>query len=688
MNNEPPVSPDTRSGKIPASWWISVLLALGVLAVYWPVFGYGFVEYDDQKYILENPQVKTGLSWDGLVWAFTTFFAGNWHPLTWLSYMLDTQLFGFHPQAYHTINVLLHAANTVLLFWLLKRMTGALWRSAFVAALFGFHPLHVESVAWIAERKDVLSTFFFMLTLMAYIRYAQGRSRAEGREPSALNSGGASVPVSRLVSSLAPPGYSPAGPDLAGNSPTLNSQPSTLNYTLALFFFALGLMSKPMLVTIPFVLLLLDFWPLKRLFTDDLQNSNTRPLPSRVTRHSSLLLEKLPFFALSAAACVVTFLAQRYGESVVSDNVITIADRLQNAAVSYWVYLEKMLWPSPLAVFYPYPPIPSDAAMMAVFMLLVISAAVFLAPWRRPYLTVGWLWYLGMLVPVIGLVQVGAQAMADRYTYLPLIGVFIAFTWGTAEILSAWWNRRILLTIVAVAVLGACLTLTAMQVGYWRNSETLARHALTVTADNAPMQVVLGRALLNQGKVDEAAQHFAEAMKIMSDDISAQGDMAATLLAQGRFKEAVENCRVALKSHPHDPKLHYILGNALLEQGQWAEAIVECQTTLQIDPTHSLAMNDLAWLLATVPDARLRNGAEAVKLGEQACRLTNYKMTLFVGTLAAAYAEAGRFDDAVKTANQAIALATAGGQPALAARNGELLKLYQAHQAYHQPAHP
>ena len=630
----PIASANSTAAKTFTAWWICALLALGVVAVYWPVVGYGFVNYDDPEYVSVNPHIMAGLSWPGVVWAFTTFYAANWHPLTWLSYMLDAQLFGFHPQVYHIINVLFHAANTMLLFWLLKRLTSALWRSAFVAALFGLHPLHVESVAWVTERKDVLSTFFFMLTLSAYVRYAQKR-------------------------------------DLA-----LDPRPSTLDYSLALFFFSLGLMSKPMLVTLPFVLLLLDFWPLNRIRNSEFGIRNV----------TKLVLEKLPFFALSAASCVVTFLAQKHGEAVVATTVIPFAERLQNTIVSYWVYVEKMLWPSPLAAFYPYAPVMPDATAVATFLLVVISLAAFLAPRQRPYLAVGWLWYLGTLVPVIGLVQVGAQAMADRYTYIPLVGLFIAITWLVAEVTAPWRHQKAVLTVVSVVVLGICLRLTASQVRYWRDSETLARHALTVTAENEPMQLLLGSALIEHGKIEEAGQHFAEAYRISPESIPALVDLALALDSQGRFDEAVDMCREALKLQPRNFKIHYILANTLSQEGDFAGASAEYQATLQLDPTHSLAMNDLAWLLATAPDARFRNGAEAVRRAEQACRLTDYKLPLFVGTLAAAYAEAGRFDDAVKTAGEAIVLATAEKKPAVAAKNREFLELYRAKKAYHQPA--
>ena len=603
------------------------MLLLAIAAVYWPVVGYPFTLFDDPDYVWLNPHVVAGLSWPGTIWAFTTLNFGNWHPLTWLSYMLDIRLFGMHAGVCHTVNVLFHAANTALLFWALKRMTGAVWRSALVAALFGLHPLHVESVAWIAERKDVLSTFFFMLTLLAYVRYVE-KSRVQG-------------PRSKVF------------------------------YGLALLWFALGLMSKPMLVTLPFVLLLLDYWPLKRIL--------------QLSSFKHLLLEKLPFFALSIVSCVITYLAQAAGGAVKGISVVPFGLRIENALVSYLAYLEKMVWPASLAVFYPYSWLEPASVATAAFLLLVISGLVIFYLRRRPYLAVGWLWFLGTLVPVIGLVQIGAQALADRYTYVPLIGIFIAIAWGLGELAGNSPMRRATLTIVSVAAVAMCMRCSAVQVRFWQNTETLARHALAVTANNDNMQVLLGTALLEEGKFAEGASHLSEAVKLNPGNFRAQSNLALALADEGKIVEAIKTYRVAIGMYPREAKPHYMLGNLLSRQGNFAEAIAEYQTTLRIEPNNPLALNDFAWLLATAPEARFRNGAEAVKLAERACRVTGYQMPLFVGTLAAAYAEAGRFDDAEKAAEQAIALATAEGKPALADKNRELLELYKARKAYHEP---
>ena len=614
-----------KFAKISLSWWLGAGLVLAIAAAYWPVAGYAFTFYDDNEYVWQNPHVLRGLSWPGVGWAFTHFYFCNWHPLTLLSYMAEAQWFGLNAGAYHVTNVVFHAANTVLLFVWLQRLTGFLWRSAVVAALFGLHPLHVESVAWISERKDVLSTFFLLLALICYTRYAK--------------------------------------PEIA------NRKSKIVNYLLSLLCFALGLMCKPMVVTLPFLLLLLDYWPLKR-----------------VRGWKRLLVEKLPFFVLSAVSCVLTFFAQR-GKSMADTTVLPVGDRLENALVAYAGYLKKMLWPDPLAAFYPLiTPIDEDLVIGSVVLLLLLSAVIFFQRRQRPYLVTGWLWYLGMLVPVIGLVQVGSQAMADRYTYVPLIGVFIAFVWLVAEISMAWPGRRFVLAVLAAGVLAVCWQVSAVQVRYWQNSETLARHALAVTSHNPPMELVLGSALIEQGKIEEAGQHFAEVLKLLPNSVPALADLALAYYAQGRLEEAVDKCREALVVEPDEPKVYYELACLLAKQGKWSEAAAEYQALLQINPNHLFALNNLAWLRATASDARLRDGPEAVRLAEKACQLSNYQATFYMGTLAAAYAEAGRFDVAVKTAQKAVALASAGKQPALIQKNRELLALYEQQKAYHEPA--
>jgi Flp pilus assembly protein TadD len=663
---------------------VCVLLALATLLVYLPVGYYGFADYDDRSYITQNPMVQAGLTWKGVKWAFTTAHASNWHPLTWLSHMLDCQLFGLSAGGPHLVNVLFHTLNAVLLFVLLLRLTSAFWQSTLIAALFAWHPLRVESVAWVAERKDVLSACFGLLTLTAYVRYAE---RVTSGKWQVTETGKAvSVPdVSRV---------------------TRHSSPF---YGLALLFFALGLMSKPMLVTLPFVLLLLDYWPLQRVPGSGLG----------LARWSRLVLEKGPFFALAAASCVVTFIVQQHGEAVVTLTSYPLRFRLENAVVAYVEYLLKSVWPVHLAVIYPLPKdLPLVPVLAATMTLILISWLV----WRRrrpePYLLTGWLWFLGMLVPVIGLVQVGLQSMADRYTYLPQIGLFLGATFCIGHWAAKLRLNPGVMISVAGIVLSGCLILTARQLQYWRDSETLFRHALAVTQDNSIAQNNLGYIILQRGQVDEAIIHFRKALGIRANYADAYINLGVAFAQKGQVDEAIAHLQKALEILPdsaqahndlgfvlfqkrqvHEAVVHYQraleiqpsfvlaqnnLADALLRERQVDEVIAYCRRLLEADTNSTVALNNLAWLLATVPDPYWRNGGEAVRLAERACQLTQYKEATMLGTLAAAYAEAGRFNDAVATAQKARTVALAHGQKEVAARNEELLALYQSGRAYHQ----
>ncbi len=420
-------------------WLMAVLLALATVVLYWPATRCDFVNYDDSAYVTKNLHVQGGLTWEGIKWALSNSVVANWHPLTVLSHMLDCQLYGLNPWGHHLTSVLLHAVNTALVFLLFRRLmslrpgentglrlhTGALWRSVMVAALFGWHPVHVESVAWVSERKDVLSTFFGLLALIYYVRYAQNRA-------------------------------------------TLNPQPSTLNYLLALVFFALGLMSKAMLVTWPLVMLLLDWWPLERF--------KVRGSGFKVR---SLVWEKIPFFGLAVAASVVTFVVQKRGGAVMSFESLPLSARGGNALMSYCRYLGKMFWPVDLAVFYPYPGyLPVAEVLLAGVLLLSITVLCIMVRRRSPFMLTGWLWYVGTLVPVIQLVQTGSHAMADRYTYIPSIGVLVMVVWGVYELGRRWRHRVMIWSVAGGAAIILCLGMTRQQLGYWKDSETLFRHAL------------------------------------------------------------------------------------------------------------------------------------------------------------------------------------------------------------------
>ena len=603
-------SPGTRR-----EGFIYAALLLFTAVVYWPVVHCRFLNFDDWIYVTANPYVQHGLTANGIAWAFRTTTSYNWHPITWLSHMLDCQLFGLTPGAHHLVNVVFHAANTLLLFHLLRRMTREVWPSAIVAALFALHPLHVESVAWIAERKDVLCTFFGLLTLCAYERYAE-QFKVQG---------------SRFK----------------------------VYYGLALLFFALGLMSKPMLVTWPFVLLLLDFWPLERLPFSKPKDANTEATASEPSTFNfqpstflRLVLEKLPFLVLSIASSVVTVYAQRTGGSVMDLNRVDFWARLDNALVSYARYLAKAVWPQHLAAYYPiHVDWPYWQVLGSAALLAAITAPV-LRQWRRPYLAFGWLWFLGTLVPVIGLVQVGGQAMADRYMYIPSIGLFVMIVWGAKELAARLGISRMGMGGVAAAALAGCVTVTTVQLRYWRNSETLFRHALDVTSNNMMAEFLLGDALIKERKAAEGLEHLERVVQLFPGYAPAQSKIGDVLAMHGKLREAIEHYHAVLLYRPDTP----------------------------------IVMNNLAWILATNEDPDVRDSAEAVRLAEGACALTRRQVALFVGTLAAAYADAGRFDDAVKTAQEACATATAASETRLVEKNRQLLELYRAGKPYREPA--
>jgi protein O-mannosyl-transferase len=516
---------------------MSLLLIIVTCTVYWQVNSYQFVNFDDGKYILENPHVRTGLTSEGFIWAFTSTYASNWHPLTWLSHMLDVQLFGLDPGPHHLVNVLFHAINTVLLFLLLLRMTGVYWQSVFVAALFAFHPLHVESVAWVAERKDVLSTFFWMVTLLLYVWYVK--------------------------------------------------RPGRMRYLLTLCSFALGLMAKPMLVTLPIVLLLLDYWPLGRLqFGQAGLLKRKEPAPAALKPSPwSLLWEKAPFFALTAASSIVTVYAQHKGGAMSSIKAVPLSFRFINALWSYVLYLAKMVWPVNLAVLYPLPPTMTIAqGLFAGAFLASISILVIRAAKRHPYFLVGWLWYLVTLVPVIGLVQVGSQSMADRYTYIPLVGIFIILAWGMQIAAGNNRVRRAALSAAAIVLLAACAIFTRFQLGYWKNSITLFSHAASVVPGNYIAHEALGLALAKSGKFDEAVSEYSESLQIWPEYDRALIGMGNVLVRQGRMDEAAVYANRALRLKPDSSEAHFLLGFVLMNQGRNDEALDHYFAGLRSDP--------------------------------------------------------------------------------------------------------
>jgi protein O-mannosyl-transferase len=733
-----------------------ILLALGLmtLALYLPVLSHQFLDYDDQQYVTENPHVRAGLSGPGFLWAFG-YHAGNWHPLTWVSHMLDCQLYGVQPWGHHLTNVLLHVANTLLLFLVLRRLTSTTWRSAAVAALFAWHPLHVESVAWVAERKDVLSSMFFMLTLWGYGRYAEAQSQRP-----------ASSPIPHQEARVSP--HRAAG-----------------FYLLSLGFFALGLMSKPMLVTLPFVLLLLDYWPLRRW----------QPWGSASQALLPLLREKIPFLILTACGSVLTLAAQQ--PAIVSTKGLPVFQRLEHALVSYLHYFGALLAPRHMAVYYPYQKAAATSAtLLAGVVLLLLTGLAFRLAARRPYVVTGWLWFLGMLVPVIGLVQVGDQAWADRYSYLPSVGLFIAVVWGLGD-----WalerGRQVVLWGLAGGVGAALLIGTSLQLRYWKDTRTLFEHTAAVTTNNPlalsllgsllakdgkldqaqdyyraalriqpgfpeaqfflanaldqqgqldeaialyqkalwfkPSQVEthiflgaalakqkkyeaavahyraalalnpesaiahnnLARVLHTQGHLDDAITHYSAAVELDPSLAEAHNNLGVLLLQSGKLAEGSNQLRESLRLKPHDPQARINLAQALTQQQQWMEAVelfresiaagapdpnIHSQYALALShvgrlrearshyataallkPELTAALEGLAWILATAADPQLRDGNQAVALAERACDLTGRKDPIMLKTLAAAYAEVGRFAEAIAGAQAAEALAAQSG---------------------------
>jgi cytochrome c-type biogenesis protein CcmH/NrfG len=611
--------------------WLTIGICVILAGLTWLVFGqtlwHDFINYDDPRYVYENTKITGGLSISGIAWAFTHIHSMNWHPLTTISHMLDCQLYGLNAGWHHVTNVLLHTLAAILLFLALQQMTGAVWRSAFVAAVFAIHPLRVESVAWVAERKDVLSGVCFMLTLLAYVYYTRA--------------------------------------------------PSLSRYLAVALVFVLGLMSKPMLVTLPLVLLVLDYWPLRRIGrqTSDPRRQLLMPV-----------LEKIPLIALSAVSSFVTLLAQKGAVGWTED--LPILERINNAAVSYVLYIWQMFWPMNLAVFYPHPEnrLPLWEIISSLLLLICITALAIAVRKKRPYLITGWLWYLGMLVPVIGLVQVGWQGRADRYTYLPQIGLYIAITWAVADLTSLWRRQRTIVSAAAILIISALSLCAWVQTSYWRDSETLFRHALAVTANNDVADNNLGIVFLRQGKVDEAISLLQTAVDLRPDNSPAHDNLAKALLQKGHVADALIHYRKLLELQPDNIEVHNIVGTVLIQQGRVGEGVEEWQKVLAIQPDNGNAMSNLAWVFATAPDQSLRDGAKAVGLAEQALRISGGRIPILFRTLAAAYAESGEFSKAIQTAQQGIELASSQGNSGLATELQGNIALYQEQRPLRDPS--
>ncbi len=573
-------------------WLVAALLVLVTVALYWPAMRCDFVNFDDPGYVTSNLHVQSGLSWEGVKWAFLKPVSCNWHPLTMLSHMVDCQLFGLEPWGHHLTSVLLHALNAALVFALLQQLTGAPVRSLFVAALFAVHPLRVESVAWVAERKDVLSVFFGLLSLIFYVRYAQRRSQGADHGSPAASS------------------------KLEVGSSMLDVQfSSAINYFPSLAFFICGLMSKPMLVTWPFVMLLLDYWPLRRF-----QLSASVPSVPSVAKNPGLwrlVFEKIPFFAFAAAVSVVTFLVQKHGGAVTAGENLPLGARGGNALVSYCRYLGKLFWPTDLAVFYPHPGHWPMGEVLLAGVLLVGISALLIVKWRRyPFLLMGWLWYCGTLVPVIGLVQAGEQAMADRFTYAPSIGVLIFAIWSAYELTRRWWVHVIALSVAGAAVLVLCFALTRQQIGYWKDSEAIFRHAIEVTESNYVAHLNVGTALVKKGQINEAISQYEEAIRLKPDDAAARTNLGAALVIKGQIDEAIRQYQEAIRFKPDYAEARFNLGNDLFDKGQIDEAISQYREAIRLKPDYAEARFNLGTALVNKGqiDEAIRQYQEVIRL--------------------------------------------------------------------------
>jgi tetratricopeptide (TPR) repeat protein len=645
--------------------WTVLAICLSLTAMVWAIYGqtlrYGFVNYDDGVYVYQNDVVQAGLTVQNLLQVFTHVHLLNWQPLTLLSLMLDHHFYGLNASGYHLTNLLLHTANVLLLFWILRQMTGRIWPSAFLAALYAIHPLRVESVAWVTERKDVLSGFFFMLTLAAYVRYV--------RNPWSVG-----------------------------------------RYLPVLVFFACGLMSKSMLVTLPFVLLLLDYWPLDRFGARDKKYFS---VPRR------LIIEKIPLGLLSIAMGLVTLQAQTGAMPVTP---IPLSFRVSNALVACVTYLGRLFYPTNLAVFYPLPEAgyPLWQSGLSLFLLVAITVVVWRWRQNRPYLLVGWLWFLVMLLPVTGFIQVGGQARADRYTYLPEIGLCLSFTWAMAEVSEAWRHRIKLLVAGAASVIIALVLVAHAQAAYWHDSGRLWQHTLDSTTANAvaeknlasyllaqgrtveaithtkaaiaidpnyeEAQNCLGDALVSEGKLDEAIAHYQEAVKIKPGYFDALNNLGQTFLQTGRLDEAIDSFQRALNFQPakmaDEAAVESNLGAALILKGQTESAVVQLLKAVALTPDSVSPACNLAWALATSPNAAIRDGERALQLSKHADQLTGGNNPKVLNILAAAEAETGNFSSAVTTAATALQLAREQGNAPLVEILSKEITLYEAGQPF------
>jgi len=618
---------------IKQSRWTLIGISLFLIALTWAVFAqtgnYQFVNYDDPLYVLDNAHVRAGLSWRGIAWAFTHVHSQNWHPLTTISHMLDCQLFGVSPGAHHLVNVFFHSIAAVVLFILLAQITNSIWASAFVAAVFAIHPLRVESVAWIAERKDVLSGVFFMLTLLAYFRWT--RKQTVGR------------------------------------------------YLATSILFACGLMSKPMLITTPIILLLLDYWPLNRspaFAKATAGRQRSEDSGQNRSAWSRLLIEKIPLFALSIGSCFATLWAQNF--ALGSTQFLPLQWRITNALFSYFEYVRQMFWPVDLIPFYVHPEnrLENWRLLFAAIILTAVTTIVFIRRRKNPYLIVGWFWYLIMLIPVIGFVQVGLQGHADRYTYLPQIGLDIALVWLIWDLTKSCLPRRrtsaragrlqtIILSAAAAIVLITLSSLSWKQATHWRDTEALWRHTLAVTPDSDVAHAGLGGILFVRGQIDESIDHYERALRLRDGNVAAHFGLGRALAAKQKTDAAIFHFQKALSIQPDNIGASNDLGVMFASKGEIREAISAWQQSLSFDPDNADAANNIAWVRATAADPDLRDGREALELAQRALR-SGGENPVALRTLAAAQAENGQFAEAIATCRRGMELALENSDRAMA----------------------
>ena len=602
-------------------WYGLIPIYIGLAAIVLAVFGqtawFDFVNYDDGSYVFDNANIRAGLTWHGVIWAFTHIHSQNWHPLTSISHMLDCQISGLNAGGHHLTNVLLHTAAVILLFEFLRTTTAAPWASAAAAVIFAVHPLRVESVAWIAERKDVLSGFFFMLTLLAYAKYASDRT--------------------------------------------------WWRMTVVAICLSLGLMSKPMLVTTPLVLLLLDYWPL-----------------NRTESFARLVLEKIPLFLLSAVSSIATMTAQRF--AIGTTESLPLTWRITNAIVSYFTYLRQIVWPHDLIPFYPHPEgtVPLTEVIVLSSLLVAVTLAVAMLRRRYPYIFVGWFWYLTTLLPVIGIVQVGLQGHADRYTYLPAIGIVIAVVWTVRNLTAAWQSRSFILAPIAVAVVFALAVLSYAQTKHWHDTESLWTYTLNISPDNDVAHAGLAGIQLERGDLEIAISHYRRALELRDGNSAAHYGLALALAHQRKFDEAIAHWEKSLEIQPDNNAARNYLGTAYASIGRDREAVAQWEQTLAYDPENGDAANNSAWLLATSQNAELRDPAKAVELAKRAANLPGGSNPIVYRTLAAALAENGQFDDAIRAAEHARELSQGNANSAVADEMARWIALFKQGRALRQ----